>query len=352
FKKISQAAVFVPDLTFVGQSSSGRQLPNPNVLIEYGWALKALGHDRIVSVMNTVAGEPTADTMPFDMRHLRNPITYHLSETDGPEQRKKVKAELAKDLERALGVVFKHMPAEDVDANVFAAQPETFSPSAFWAKSETFAYGTQHLSIPDVPRMFLRLIPKQPLTTIETSKRALDLIQAVNLRPMSGGNIGGWDYERNSYGAFSRTNDEGAIRHLSQLFKTGEIWGVDAWTLPPDLENDLAPDFGYFPCVLLENIFIKTLDSYLKFAHEKLQLLLPLKLIVGATDVREFRMGAPLDMRFNHTNQFGGKNFENDLIKEMTIDDYDTPPRSILMPFFEYVWEECGLNRPDKESLR
>jgi hypothetical protein len=44
FEKISKAAVFVPDLTFVGKSSNGRLIPNPNVLIEYGWALKVLGH--------------------------------------------------------------------------------------------------------------------------------------------------------------------------------------------------------------------------------------------------------------------------------------------------------------------
>src|SRR4051794_26567008 len=52
FKKIDGAAVFVPDLTFVGLRNDGRPSPNPNVLIEYGWALKALGHARILPVMN------------------------------------------------------------------------------------------------------------------------------------------------------------------------------------------------------------------------------------------------------------------------------------------------------------
>jgi hypothetical protein len=73
FEKISKAAVFVPDLTFVGKSSNGRLIPNPNVLIEYGWALKVLGHSRIVPIMNAAYGEPTAETLPFDMRHLRHP---------------------------------------------------------------------------------------------------------------------------------------------------------------------------------------------------------------------------------------------------------------------------------------
>jgi hypothetical protein len=77
FRKIDQAALFVPDLTFTGKRLDGRPTPNPNVLIEYGWALKSLSHSRIVPVMNTAYGEPVADAMPFNMRHLRNPIPYH-----------------------------------------------------------------------------------------------------------------------------------------------------------------------------------------------------------------------------------------------------------------------------------
>src|SRR5207302_8308720 len=69
FQKIDKAAVFVPDLTFVGHRLDGRPTPNPNVLIEYGWALKSLGHARIVPVMNTAFGQPSADTMPFNLHH-------------------------------------------------------------------------------------------------------------------------------------------------------------------------------------------------------------------------------------------------------------------------------------------
>ena len=46
-QKVEDCAVFVADLSFVGESKSGfsntsgkpRQFPNPNVLIEYGYAL-------------------------------------------------------------------------------------------------------------------------------------------------------------------------------------------------------------------------------------------------------------------------------------------------------------------------
>src|SRR5208337_1262194 len=48
--KISKCGVFVPDITFVGKSYGGRLLPNPNVLLEYGWALRELSYSRIISV--------------------------------------------------------------------------------------------------------------------------------------------------------------------------------------------------------------------------------------------------------------------------------------------------------------
>jgi hypothetical protein len=67
FRKIDQAAVFVPDLTFTGKRLDGRPTPNPNVLVEYGWALKSLGYGRIVPVMNIAHGDPIADAMPFNM---------------------------------------------------------------------------------------------------------------------------------------------------------------------------------------------------------------------------------------------------------------------------------------------
>ncbi len=50
-KKIMEAAVFVPDLTFVGTCCGGKPTPNPNVLIEYGWALNSPGYSRMIPIM-------------------------------------------------------------------------------------------------------------------------------------------------------------------------------------------------------------------------------------------------------------------------------------------------------------
>src|SRR5437016_612590 len=40
--KIAAADVFVPDLTFVAQTETGKLIPNPNVMIDDGYALRAL----------------------------------------------------------------------------------------------------------------------------------------------------------------------------------------------------------------------------------------------------------------------------------------------------------------------
>jgi hypothetical protein len=67
FEKISKCGIFPPDITFVGKTEAGWLIPNPNVLIEYGWALREVGHSRLIPVMNTFYGEPSAETLPFTL---------------------------------------------------------------------------------------------------------------------------------------------------------------------------------------------------------------------------------------------------------------------------------------------
>jgi hypothetical protein len=106
-RKIDRAAAFVPDLTFVSKSDKGKLSPNPNVIMEYGWALKALGDSRIVPVMNTAYGDPKEVPMPFNLAHRRFPISYQLAEGAAPEERRANQHELAKELEGALRLVLK-----------------------------------------------------------------------------------------------------------------------------------------------------------------------------------------------------------------------------------------------------
>ena len=77
--KIEAARVAVSDLTFVGRREDGRPIPNPNVLIEYGYALKKPGATRIFAVMNEAYGEASNQSLPFNLAHVRFPIRYSLA---------------------------------------------------------------------------------------------------------------------------------------------------------------------------------------------------------------------------------------------------------------------------------
>jgi len=46
FAKIAAADVVVVDVSIINKAADGRPTPNPNVLIELGYALKALGYVR------------------------------------------------------------------------------------------------------------------------------------------------------------------------------------------------------------------------------------------------------------------------------------------------------------------
>ena len=73
FAKILASDIFVWDATLV--YSDPRPSPNPNVLIEFGYALAVLGEGRIIGVMN-IDGKPGGDALPFDLKDRRWPITY------------------------------------------------------------------------------------------------------------------------------------------------------------------------------------------------------------------------------------------------------------------------------------
>lgn len=91
-KKIQDCDIFVPDVTFVASSASGKRIPNPNVMLEFGYALRAITHAAIMPVMNTAFGPP--EELPFDMGHLRHPIQYKVDATAKDSERRAVRETL------------------------------------------------------------------------------------------------------------------------------------------------------------------------------------------------------------------------------------------------------------------
>lgn len=102
FDKIDRAVAFVSDLTHVATRGNEELSPNPNVLLEHGWALKSCGWRSIICVMNTAMGHPDQHPLPFDLRHFAYPILYHCPDNATDDERRASRLDLRKSLERAL----------------------------------------------------------------------------------------------------------------------------------------------------------------------------------------------------------------------------------------------------------
>ncbi len=74
--KIDQAMVVVADVSIINAGSSERLTPNPNVLFELGYAVRALSWDNVLPVFNLATGR--IEDLPFDLRS-RRPITYTMT---------------------------------------------------------------------------------------------------------------------------------------------------------------------------------------------------------------------------------------------------------------------------------
>jgi hypothetical protein len=273
FGKIDKAAVFVPDLTFVGVRADRRPTPNPNVLIEYGWALKSLGHGRIVPVMNTAFGMPNAENLPFNLRHLRHPITYDCPPDADEQKRKHVREQLAKDLERAVRDVLN-------SEGLRASRPSPPSPPVFsprlpeeglgrfraWGSSIGIANGGHigqqtDVRLPAGPVIWLRLMP-----TVEPSRKwsVIELTKTVweqgpTIDPLCY-TIGDGLYKVRSadgFGVYSPfRGDAFEVGALSFVFTTMEIWGINLYWLPRTVANG----HKYIPNI--ESLVSNNLRSY------------------------------------------------------------------------------------------
>lgn len=101
FSKISQADIFVCDVSIINQDADTRPTPNPNVLIELGYALGTLGESRIIMVLNEAFGK--LELLPFDLR-TRRTISYHMpiESADRATERKTLEGRLTQELRTIL----------------------------------------------------------------------------------------------------------------------------------------------------------------------------------------------------------------------------------------------------------
>lgn len=352
FGKIDKAFVFVPDLTFVGTRLDGRPTPNPNVLIEYGWALNTLGHSRMVTVMNAAFGEPTRETMPFDMAHLRFPIKYNCPPGADDAKRKSERDTLSKKLEGALRAVLDlgsvdlppaqklfvpRTPADGLGRPYPKGSPIGIVDAIFLEKA-------QPLKLADTPLMWLRVMPKYDpekkwrLSEIQKlANRPGKILQPLNTRWAGYGHFRGTDV----YGAYPtmRSFEEPILAAL-MIFNTAEVWSTDAFHVEA-LGRQETPTVP-----LQESDWVSSLNAYASFLHD-LGVEGPYRWMAGIEGIKGrsiFPQHRPGYSTFY--NRPRGHCLEDVVIEEGEF-SVGQSAADALQPFFEKLYEACGVSRTD-----
>ena len=239
-RKIEDCAVFVADLTFVAKSLDGlksasgkpRLVSNPNVLIEYGFALRCHSHAAVIGVMNTAFGAPNAETLPFDLRHLRWPIAYELR-SDSNNCGKATELErLTTTLVEALRLILAQRETPRELKGLFVPQKATRNAALFHEDvndlipESRWAPKPASYSLPEGAKMYLRVYPTEAVPEFATELDAEEALRQSMMRPF--GDVMGYNTARNVFGAMVYESPQpDKLLHFTQLFMSREIWCVD-----------------------------------------------------------------------------------------------------------------------------
>jgi hypothetical protein len=353
FRKIDNAAVFVPDITFVGTRLDGRPIPNPNVLIEYGWALKSVTHFRIVPVMNTAFGKPTRDAMPFDLGSFRNPITYECAATFDEEDRKRARDSLSKKLESAIRDVvrseeFKDRLPKPPAPVEFLARPPVDGPARFKHRDEpigvySHVYGHgQELRLSRQPAVWFRMMPLVKPNRAWSPSDLQAIATQTGFLPLFADYSSGYSslHSHEGFCIFSVLDKQHENTNaIVFIFTTGEIWAIDAALLDTMKREGIIPP--------IEKYVRRAMRAYGTFLATKLGIDPPFKWIVGMEDIKGRSLYVPPPS--NRTSFLPGPRGKCQL-ETIEGDGLYSPGESeaeILKPFFTKLYDSCGVSRPE-----
>lgn len=224
--KIDAAAVFVGDVTPIAISPRGKHVANPNVLIELGYAKRALGTERVITVWNTAFTGSRFEDLPFDLRGRRGPITYTLAAGATREEMAIIRGILTEAFAERIGASLSVAAPAKVDAPRWDIGDDD-DPSLWLAGGTDIRvnepYGSGIRRIIPGGRWYVRVVP----TSFDPAA-----VDAAAHGPFIGG-YGGFSAGRvtgglMTYSGSVRSNVSPDIPGATMWFRdTGEIWATE-----------------------------------------------------------------------------------------------------------------------------
>ena len=328
-KKIRNSEVVVVDVTLVGKTPGGKKLLNSNVAYELGFAHGLHGDSVLLMLLNSYYGDP--ESLPFDLRHRRQPLLFDLS-PDAPKDERQVKsATLANELKSILKEYIKQPPP----GRKYKPTPSTENPATYWQDDEKIAPEIKRVHCElgytkRQPMTFLRIWPEEPLEELTNSELSSADLEILPL-------LEHWGYGRSSgrnrYGfiTFSITSNK-ELFSSTQVFKNREIWGVESLILA----NQSLP-IKEFECRLK-----KSLASYLDKAFNLLRYRDKVQIEAGLVNVKDYRL------ILNDSYRNWNENLLENIVQTkacITKSDPDSKTKALLR-IFEAVFNAAGLDRP------
>lgn len=345
FDKIDTCAVFVPDLSLSLRGTSGRASPNANVLIELGYALRAIGDRRIVGVFNDASG--LLEELPFDLRRHRWPARYALHVDALPEEKQLIKDALVKVLTDAIAAAAARADSEERGEESSSKVEEPyFEAHGRFRNGEVIAHVDG--SVPGANAAGQIVWGSRPQATIELRPKneiSTGTYQALRQRAVQGGfaldafgpRKAQW-YSQNMHGLLAGdVISEPTKPHalcITQLYKqSGMLYGVN--------QSVIATVSGGRQVLLADSVkaqYEETLRNYLSFYRnnpdygDTYNLYVTLQYISGL-QLREGRVAYGKDL---------GRIVENFIYHSQESITVDASVTEILRPLFVKLWDSAG----------
>lgn len=345
-QKIENAAAFVADLTPVAKTEAGKNCANPNVMIELGFAKRALSAERVVMVANAHWFKSFADDLPFDLRHRRGPVRYELEPNADSEARKLAFKGLVSGLKARLTPLLKSTQPQSAPTFLEASSREG-DPSVWFAKGAKLKHrdffgdgASQDITPAEAPRSYIRLIPAGWKTgrPLRSSLQNPPVGVEFSTLGVANNGDGGLNAEGLLRYGFVEPSVQGRAAHTATQFfvETGELWSFDARVTMDDQNKT------YLSTIKILNrwsVFlaqgIRTLSSF--------QARKPFKAIVGIHGMKRALWPdkmSRIEAVDDHTSY-----------DEANADWNEDIQRAFLVAAAAKLWDAYGLKPPTAEDL-
>lgn len=250
FDKIEAARAFVADVTPVGETAAGKPLPNPNVMIELGYARRSRGHERLIFVANGQHLKKPED-LPFDLRGDRGPAMYTLAEGADAATMKAAEASLVAALKLDLRAIIAFDESVRSAALLSTIEVETDKRSKWFADDETLTCVDQHrrgakkeVRLPPGPHAFMRIKPAHWPEEVRTASLSPD--QFSESLALGHGRNGDWGQSNDGFLSYwYHDTSDATPKSVNVVTEWAAKDGV-AWSVWSGILSQHSPPFFYW----------------------------------------------------------------------------------------------------------